>query len=105
MSTEQISLIVGVILSLVFSYVPGLKDKFSILLPNQKRVVMLVLLLVVPLSAFGLSCIGRGDFYACDSNGLWAVLESFILAAIANQATYSLTPKSEDWEEFSGAVQ
>ena len=93
MSTEQISLIVGVLLSLVFSYVPGIKDEFNKLVPNQKRVVMLVLLMIVPLGAFGLSCAGRGDFYVCDYDGLWAVLESFILAAIANQGAYALTPK------------
>jgi hypothetical protein len=93
MSQEQISMIMGVLISLGFSYIPGLKDWFNKLNGNEKRVIMLVLLLVIPLAGFGLSCFGRGEYYTCNQDGLWLVLESFILAAIANQGAYQLTPK------------
>ncbi len=93
MSTEEISLFAGALLSLIFSYVPGLKTKFNKLDGDKKRLVMLSCLLIVPLGALGLSCIGRGDYFPCTQDGVWQALTAFLLAAVANQTAYALTPK------------
>jgi hypothetical protein len=91
--SQQLSLIAGAVLSLLFSYVPMLAPKYDTLDRTTKQLVMLIVLLVVTLAVFGISC---GNLYAtgvtCDKQGAVALAVNFILAAVANQSTYALTP-------------
>ena len=99
MSAEFLSSIAGVVLSLLFSYVPGLKVRFGALDGDYKRLIMLGLLALVGAGAFGLSCAGlAADFginVTCDQAGAIGLLKVFGVAAIANQATYQLSPGRE----------
>lgn len=92
MTAEQLSLIVGVVLSLLFSYFPGLKGWFEKLQPDEKRLVMLGVLFVVTAGIFGLSCAKLFEYFVCSWSGVWEAVKLFILAAVANQTAYSLTP-------------
>ena len=94
MTVESLSMVAGVVLSLVWSYIPGAQGWFDKLAPNYKRLVMLASLLVVAGGVFGLACMGRLDAVACDGDGAWQLVELFVLAAVANQGAYMLTPKS-----------
>lgn len=93
MTPEQLAAIAGIVLSLAFSYVPGLKDWFDRQDGNTKRLVMLGLMLGVVAAIFGLSCAGLMTTFACTWLGAWDAVWLFVLAAIANQTAYSLTPK------------
>lgn len=93
MSSELLIVIAGVVLSLAFSYVPGLKDWFDPLMPNSKRFIMLGVLLLSAGGVFALACFGKYDLVACNAAGAWNLLEYFVAAAIANQAAYQLSPK------------
>ena len=95
MSPELLAAVSGIILSLAFSYIPGLNKKFAALQSDYKRLIMLGALFVVAAGALGLGCIGRYNLYSCDVDGAWKALETFIMAAIANQSAYALTPKGE----------
>jgi hypothetical protein len=59
---------------------------------------MLVLLVLVAGGAFSLACadlgLGLGITLACDQSGAFGLLQTLIMALVANQATYSITPKS-----------
>lgn len=92
MSAEVLTMATGVGLSLGFSYIPGLKQWFSKQSPNTKRLVMLASLAVVAGGVFGLACLGRYAAVACTADGAWQMVELFIMAAIANQTAYKLTP-------------
>ena len=46
MTSESLASLAGILLSLVFSYVPGLNTRFDGLEPIYKRLVMLAALLV-----------------------------------------------------------
>lgn len=98
MSAEFLALYAGSILSLLFSYVPGLSTWFDGLKSEVKRLVMLGLLLVVAVGVVALACAGYasdlGLSITCDRPGIAAVAQAFILALIANQATYQITPKA-----------
>lgn len=91
---ELISSIAGIILSLLFSYVPGLNAKFAALEPIYKRLAMLVLLFLTAAGIFGLSCAKLIDAVTCDQEGIWGLIGLFIMAAIANQTTYMLSPEA-----------
>jgi hypothetical protein len=99
MSVETLALIAGAVLSLAFSFIPGLKAWFDTIEPDWKRVIMLAVLAVTCIALFGLSCAGwleglwPGLGITCDKAGIQGLIRIFILAAIANQGTYSLTPR------------
>jgi hypothetical protein len=88
--------ITGIVISLLFSYFPGLKTWYE----NQsgkKALIMLGAILVVSLGYFGLACtplaakIGIG--VACTTDGALIVALAFVKIVIANQATYLLAKK------------
>lgn len=92
MTPEQLSVIAGTVLSLFFSFFPGAKTWFETLTPDKKRLVMLGFLFGVTAVIFGLSCANLYNYFMCTWQGAWDALKLFILAAMANQAAYQLTP-------------
>ena len=110
MLTETVlSAIAGVILSLLFSYVPRLRDWFKSLgdQPDghndgtKKRLVMAGLLLLSTLAAFGLSCTSFGVdllvrlnlVLTCDRTGIIDSIVAYGAAVIANQSAYQISPR------------
>ena len=92
MTSELLASIAGIVLSLVFSYVPFAKDWFEKLDGNYKRLVMLGLLVAVALVIFGLSCANWYALVACSAVGAKALIEMVIIAAVSNQTAYMLIP-------------
>jgi hypothetical protein len=94
MSVEQLSSIAAVVLSLFFSYVPGVKGWYEKLDGEWKRLIMAGLLLVVAGGAYGVSCLQWfSSSVACDAGGGLKLLQVFLAALIANQATFMISPK------------
>ncbi len=97
MSAEQLSAIAGAILSLIFSYVPGIYKKYQPLSEELKRLIMLALLLVTCTSVYALACTNwrahLGLTVTCDQPGLVQLTWSLVLAIMANQSTYRLSPR------------
>ena len=95
MTAQLLTTIAGVLISLAFSYVPGASDWFAKLDGTYKRLVMLAALLLAAGGAFGLGCAGYSTGVPCDGHGALKMLELFILAAMANQSAFLLTPKKK----------
>ena len=95
-SSEGLSAMAGILLSLGFSYIPGVSQRFGDLAPTQKRLVMLGLLLACALGVFGLSCVKTGWLSAptCDQAGAWGLARIFVAAMIANQAAFAVSPRT-----------
>ena len=93
LSPETLAMIAGVILSLIFSYIPGARNWFDQYAPEAKRLIMLTLLAIVAGSSYGLACAGILTGIACTVPGAIDVVWTLILAVIANQAAYSISPK------------
>jgi len=96
MSAEFLTTIAGVILSLLFSYIPGLNTWFAALESLHKRLIMLGLLFISALGFMALSCWGfladlSGIQIPCDRQGLIGLVQMFIMAVIANQSTYAIS--------------
>jgi len=92
MSSQLLAGIAGIVLSLLFEYLPGLHDWYNALVDTKQKLVMLAALLLSAAGVFALACIGRYDLVTCDVAGVWMLLEYFVLAVIANQATYLISP-------------
>jgi hypothetical protein len=85
--------IAGVVLSLAFSYIPGLSTKFAAIAPEYKRLIMLLLLIISTAAIYLLKCGGIVQAgITCDQQGLVGLVWSFVVSVMANQSTYSLTP-------------
>jgi FtsH-binding integral membrane protein len=97
MSAESLSLISGMVLSLVFSYVPGARSWFEKFDPETKRSIMLVLLAITASIVFGLSCVGWTSEWSislsCNRSDLLRLIEQLVLAIIANQSVYAISPR------------
>lgn len=97
MSAESLSLVAGTILSLAFSYVPGVRSWFLGINPAIKRLIMLALLAVTSAGVYGLSCLGWAIEWditlSCDQTGLLGLVKQFVIAIIANQSIYTISPQ------------
>ena len=100
MSAESLSLVAGTVLSLTFSYIPGVRNWFIEFDPAIKRLIMLALLALTAGVAYGLSCLGWGFEWgitlSCDQSGLLGLIEQFVVAIIANQSIYAISPHKEE---------
>ena len=97
MTPQSISTAAAVLLSLAFSYIPSLSNWYAKLDGVGKRLVMLCLLVATAVSAFGLACSRHGSAFGltitCDEPGAIALLQSLVLAVMANQSAYLITPR------------
>lgn len=92
MTSEGLAAIAATILSLAFSYLPGLAPKFDTLDVTTKRLIMGVLLLVVAGGAYAAGCGGLVDIgLVCGQVGAVELVKVVVAALTANQATYLLT--------------
>lgn len=94
MTPEKISAAAGIVLSLLFSYAPVLKDWYDQLTPTPKRLLMLALLILTTLGSLLWTC--RADLSACVAFNWETYLTALIAAAIANQAAFALSPLSPE---------
>ena len=92
MTETTLASLAGIALSLAFSYIPGLRDKYASLTADYKRLVMIVALLLVSICIFAAGCLGYAPKVTCDMPGVQVLLGYFIASALANQSTYMLTP-------------
>jgi len=101
MNAELLSGVAGVILPLLFSYLPGLNKRYEALSGDAKRLIMLGMLALVAGGMYALDCSGILIKIApnvagiCSATDGWVeVVKAFIFAMIANQSTYSISPKT-----------
>lgn len=95
MDVTQISIAAtaGLVLSLVFSWVPYLKDWYDALTPTPKKLVMLAALLLTTVGLIAYRCRADGACYGVN----WETyLTAFIAALMANQSAASITPLSPE---------
>lgn len=87
LTPDKLAIAAGIMLSLVFSYLPGLKDWYDALTPSPKRAIMLAALFVAALGTLVYQCRGAGECYTMNFE---TALTAFVLAAIANQTAAQL---------------
>ena len=89
MEVFSIGAVAGVILSLLFKYVPGLDAWYAKQESSAKELIMLGIMVVAVGGAFGLSCAGWLDIYACTELGARDAVFALVGAVVGNQGAYS----------------
>ena len=94
---DLLTSIAGALLSLAFSYFPGLSEAYETLDPTRKRLVMLIFLVIAALGLYAASCAGLFGIPAsvCTETGTKNLAWIFILCAVVNQTAYGLTKKEK----------
>lgn len=95
MDAALLASLAGILLSLLFSYVPKLSEWFAGLEGVYKRLIMAGLLIIVAIGVFGLSCAAVISAVTCDQPGAMGLLKILIAALIANQSIYSISPQTK----------
>lgn len=95
MNADSLGALLGVVLSLAFSYVPGLSEWFAGLKGNVKQLVAGLALIVIAVGVFAASCAGLGDYgVSCSKEGAVGFIQVLISALVANQSTYLITKQT-----------
>ena len=100
MSPEQLSTVilglVGVILQLIFKYVPKVKDWYEA--QSNKGLIMLAFVAATSAIYFGLGCTSLaamlGIQITCDIAGAFAMLQALFSIASTQQLTYLFTRRT-----------
>jgi len=94
MENNAIAGFAGLLLSLLFGYVPGLRDWYEALDGVRKAQVMAGLLLLAAGGLYAAACYTPWSVgVTCGEPGLWQLLEMLMAALVANQATYLIGVK------------
>lgn len=89
--------IVMSVISLIFSFVPGLKQWFENFKPEAKQLFMLIATIVVAGGIFGLGCAGLISVgTVCTWKGAWDLVVLIFVGIVSNQGTYAITSKLSD---------
>jgi hypothetical protein len=90
-----VSVLAGILLSMAFSYIPGVQDWFGALDGTRKRLVMLGLCALAAIVIYVASCTGLANSVTCDKQGAMALLQLFAAAVVANQVAFLVAPKPQ----------
>lgn len=91
---ELISAGVGILLSLVFSFVPPIASWYYKIDKQYRGLVMVGFTALATLGIFGLSCTGLFNWVACTTEGAKELVTAFLILLGTNQITYLATPDS-----------
>ena len=81
----------AILLSLGFSYIPGLSDWYEKQTSQYKQLFMLGMLLLVVVVMFGLSWFGLEAFFTPDAAGAWEAVKVFGMSVVINAGAYKAT--------------
>ncbi len=91
---ELISAGVGILLSLIVSFVPPVAKWYYQIDKQYRGLVMVGFTALTALGIFGLSCTGLFNWVACTTAGAKELLTAFLIILGTNQITYLATPDS-----------
>lgn len=96
MTSDFLAAAAGIVLSLIFSYVPGVAPWFAEKDATTKRLITLGLILGISILAFLVTCFNiiiPGITLTCSAQGAVDLGQVILAAAIANQTAFLLSPE------------
>ena len=93
---DPLSSIAGLVLSLCFSYIPGLSGAYARLGTTAKSLIMAVLLAVVALGSVLWTCRTASVMGSCVSETWGGYFQAFISALVANVGAHHISPETPE---------
>lgn len=94
MTSEQLAGLTGIVLQLLFEYLPGVSDWFGGLTAVTKRLTMAGLMAVTAVGVYFASCYTMWAAVSCDNAGIMSLISAFVAALVANQGAHLLFKRS-----------
>ena len=94
MTSEQLASLAGVLLSLGFSYIPGVRQWFEARSGEVKQAIMGLSLVFTAMVIFLSACAGYYKGVACTESGFIGFLTILVSALVTNQSVYLITRKT-----------
>jgi drug/metabolite transporter superfamily protein YnfA len=94
LTPAMLALVVGSIISLLATYLPGFNTWWAALVAEKKQMIMALSMIIVGVVVYVLACtpsIGF-PFVACPAGGVWSMLSIILSALVGNQATKLVSP-------------
>lgn len=89
---EWMAAAVGLVLTLLFSFFPGLNTWYAEKSENYKKMFMAGVLFVTLAAVFGGACLGLLSGIECTLAGGWQILQLYVIAVVVNQSVFKITP-------------
>ena len=102
---DPLSATAGLVLSLAFSYIPGLSGAYAKLSETTKMLIMAVLLACVALGSVLWTCRSASVIGGCVSESWGGYFQAFISALVANQAAHRLSPQTAEVKAAKAEAQ
>ena len=93
MTQNELVALVGILVSLAFSYFPVVQSWFDGQAGNVKRLLQVAVAFIAAWAVYGLNCAGVLSGMTCDLPGALEIVRLIVVFVIANQAAYGVTPK------------
>ncbi len=96
LSPEAVAAVLAGIVSLAFTFIPGLNAKFAALADDVKRAIMGGLSALIAVAIYLIACtpaLSAGFPFACPTGGVWELVMIVFLAVTVNQGVFMGTPK------------
>lgn len=98
---ELIAGIVGTVLTWIFSWFPGLRDKYAALRDYIKSLIMLALLAIASVAIYLLA--RYGIIATTEPITIWKLITVFFIATTLNQVMYKITPQAKSVKDIQTA--
>lgn len=97
MNSTELSLLLGTALSLIFTFVPSIRDWYEKLEPKTRAQVMAIGIIGISIGLVGASCAGLDGSVSCTKDGVVGFLKETVVTALlalaSNQTAHSLTKR------------
>jgi len=100
-----IAMVVGAVISLTASYVPGFRTKWAAETAEKKQTVMALLMIGAGVVVYVLACTPWMGFafVACPAGGIWQLAAIIIGALTSNQVVDRVSPDTSDVKAIKAA--
>lgn len=95
MTAQGLVAIASVLLSVLFTYVPGMNEWYAGMQKTHKQLLMGGLLVLTTGFIMLSSCMEWWTWVECDKQGVLDMLATLALAIAANQGTHQITPEPQ----------
>ena len=94
MNSTELAALAGLILQLLFEYLPGVEGWYGKLTPQYKRLVMLSLLILAAGGSYAAACYTPWKAVECNQAGIWQLIAAVFAAVAVNQSAHKLLKKA-----------
>jgi hypothetical protein len=97
LNESVLAVLAGGLLSILFSYIPGLRVKWALLSEEWQKLAMAGLVVVVALVMFGFGCLNFVNTgLECSQPGAVKLIWMIFVSLAANQTVFKLSPQPVD---------